>query len=101
LLSRWTGAYVPLVATGLTLLSLALWLWLPAYLLLMQKRVYAQGWVPTVLRFIGVGPVYSVLVGLVVAVVFLLSLARICPGPGRAGAQRRAASSSHALRRSA
>lgn len=77
LLSRWTGAYVPLVATGLTLLSLALWLWMPAYLLLMQKRVYAQGWVPTVLRFIGVGSVYSVLVGLVVAVVFLLSLARI------------------------
>src|SRR5690606_12716642 len=77
LLSRWTGAYVPLVATGLTLVSLALWLWMPAYLLQMQKRVYAQGWVPTVLRFIGVGSVYSVLVGLVVGAVFLLSLARI------------------------
>ena len=77
LLSRWTGEVLPLAAAGVGLVSLALWLWMPVYLLLMQKRVYAQGWGWTVLRYVAVGSVYSLLVGMVVAAVFVLSLARL------------------------
>ncbi|MHB8912839.1 MAG: hypothetical protein ACYC42_09380 [Lysobacter sp.] len=29
-----------------------MWVWLPLYLLLMQKRVYAQGWPMTVFKYL-------------------------------------------------
>jgi len=77
LLSRWSAGYLPVAAVGLDLAALALWLWMPAYLLLMQKRVYAQGWPATLLRFVAVGAVYSALMALAVAAVFVLSLARL------------------------
>ena len=35
--------------------------WMPLYLLLMQKRVYAQGWPMTVLKFGVLGTCYSIL----------------------------------------
>jgi hypothetical protein len=52
-------------------------LWIPVYLLLMQKRVYGQGWIMTVLKYFVLGVCYSVLlsIGLVAAVlVGLLTL---------------------------
>ena len=36
-------------------------LWMPVYLLLMQKRVYAQGWPMTLLKFGVLGTCYSIL----------------------------------------
>src|SRR5688572_17691870 len=36
----------------------ALWAWIPLYLLLMQKRVYGQGWILTALKFGVVGFAY-------------------------------------------
>src|SRR5690606_42159182 len=86
--------YLPVAAVGLDLAALALWLWMPAYLLLMQKRVYAQGWPATLLRFVAVGAVYSALMALAVAAVFVLCLARLLPPD-----QRRATCSSQAARR--
>lgn len=38
-----------------------LWLWMPLYLLLMQKRVYAQGWTMTLLKYGVLGFCYFVL----------------------------------------
>jgi hypothetical protein len=35
-----------------------LWAWIPVYLLLMQKRVYAQGWTMTLLKFGAIGFAY-------------------------------------------
>ena len=77
LLADWTSTFVPLVAAGMGMVALALWLWMPTYLLLMQKRVYGDGWVATLLRFGAIGTVYSVMMLLAAVVVLLLSLVRL------------------------
>lgn len=51
------------------LLGTLMWLWLPVYLLLMQKRVYHNGWPVTLLRYLVIGNLYFVL--LTFAAVFL------------------------------
>jgi hypothetical protein len=37
--------------------------WIPVYLLLMQKRVYGQGWLMTLVKFGVLGICYSILLG--------------------------------------
>lgn len=49
-LAPWTG-------TVFGVREAALWVWLPLYLLLMQKRVYAQGWPMTVFKYLRSGAV--------------------------------------------
>ena len=49
--------------------------WLPIYLLIMQKRVYKQGWFLTIVKYCTIGIAYSVLIGLGVGTAFLVSLA--------------------------
>ena len=39
-------------------------IWIPVYLLLMQKRVYGQGWIMTLLKFLVLGVCYTVLLSL-------------------------------------
>jgi len=62
-----------LVPTGSFLATAAGWVmglliaWIPLYLLLMQKRVYAQGWTMTLLKFCVLGTVYSILLSLAIA----------------------------------
>lgn len=46
---------------GFDLAEAALWTWMPLYLLLMQKRVYRQGWPMTLLKYFVLGICYSVL----------------------------------------
>ncbi|MEH6421095.1 DUF3667 domain-containing protein [Pseudomonas sp. CGJS7] len=46
-----------------------LWAWMPIYLLIMQKRVYGNGWPLTLLRYSVVGSLYFILMS--VAAVFL------------------------------
>jgi hypothetical protein len=48
--------------------------WIPVYLLLMQKRVYGQGWVMTLLKFGVLGICYSVLVGIGLLAAMLIGL---------------------------
>jgi hypothetical protein len=67
-LPAWAGP-----ATGW--LQLAIWAWLPLYLLLMQKRVYAQGWFTTLLKYAFVGLCYSILMSFAVASAALIGLA--------------------------
>ena len=45
------------------LLEALLVAWMPVYLLLMQKRVYAQGWPMTLLKYFVLGTCYTVLLG--------------------------------------
>lgn len=52
---------LPQALFNLALLALALWM--PLYLLLMQKRVYRQGWVVTSLKYVVLGVGYLVLIG--------------------------------------
>ncbi len=49
-------------------------LWMPLYLLLMQKRVYRQGWIMTSLKFVLIGIAYSVLLSLGMVANMLLNL---------------------------
>jgi hypothetical protein len=46
------------------LAEVALWIWMPLYLLIMQKRVYGQGWIMTVLKYCVLGLCYSVLLAI-------------------------------------
>ncbi|MBC7656322.1 MAG: hypothetical protein H7147_04005, partial [Frankiaceae bacterium] len=48
--------------------------WIPVYLLLMQKRVYSQGWLMTMVKFGMLGLCYSILLGLGLAVAMLIGL---------------------------
>jgi len=59
----WIGVFVLLV-------------WMPVYLLLMQKRVYGQGWPMTVLKYLVIGNIYMVLLSVVSVLMFLATLAK-------------------------
>jgi len=56
------------------LAEVALWIWMPTYLLIMQKRVYGQGWTMTVLKYCILGFCYFVLLSLGAAFTLLASL---------------------------
>ena len=57
--------------------ELLLWLWMPLYLLLMQKRVYQQGWIMTLLKYFVLGVIYLILLSFALMLASLLSLATI------------------------
>lgn len=66
--AAWTGWLVGVPQTVLIL-------WLPLYLLLMQKRVYRQGWLLTIVKFWLIGWCYFWLLGLTLGVATVLGLA--------------------------
>lgn len=49
-------------------------LWMPVYLLLMQKRVYGQGWPMTLLKYGALGMIYSVLLAFAVSAAAMIGL---------------------------
>ena len=57
-----------------TWVEVALWVWMPLYLLLMQKRIYGQGWLMTLLKYSILGFCYIFLLsfGAVFTVMFAL-----------------------------
>lgn len=71
-LAAWLKAAGSAVVIVPDLLFAALWLWVPVYLLLMQKRVYAQGWAVTVVKYLVGGGAYLVLLlGVLLYAVFV------------------------------
>lgn len=54
--------------TPITILTTLLWIWMPIYLFLMQKRVYQQGWIMTFIKYAVIGNLHMM----------LLSTALIC-----------------------
>jgi Protein of unknown function (DUF3667) len=62
-LQSWSAASTWLSTTASVASALGLSIAMPLYLLWMQKRVYAQGWGKTLLKFTLLGSVYSVLLG--------------------------------------
>jgi hypothetical protein len=60
--------------SAFNLVQAVLWAWMPLYLLLMQKRVYAQGWPMTVLKFSLLGLCYVTLLSIGAAFTMLASL---------------------------
>lgn len=69
---HWTGfAWIKGLGIGL------LWLWMPIYLLLMEKRVYGNGWPLTLLRYTLIGWAYFVLLSLATAALMASAIVRM------------------------
>jgi len=77
MLKKWALASAPGLEWLISLLRDAVWIWLPIYLFLMQKRVYRQGWFMTTLKYSIVGVCYTIIItlGLVGALLATLALA--------------------------
>ncbi|TLY47112.1 MAG: DUF3667 domain-containing protein, partial [Gammaproteobacteria bacterium] len=58
-------------------LNAALWLWVPIYLWLMQKRVYRQNGFITTLKFLQMGVVYGLLVGCGLLLAFAIGVIKM------------------------
>lgn len=68
------GAAAGPVRSFIRLLEVGLAIWMPLYLLIMQKRVYGQGWPMTVLKYCLLGLCYSVLLSFGAAFTMLAGL---------------------------
>ena len=75
LLRNWAATQAPGVEWILGLMRDAIWIWLPIYLFLMQKRVYRQGWIMTFIKFSFVGICYTVIITIGITGALLASLA--------------------------
>jgi hypothetical protein len=77
MLKKWALASAPGVEWLISLLRDAVWIWLPIYLFLMQKRVYRQGWIMTTIKYSIVGICYTIIItfGIVGALLASLALA--------------------------
>jgi hypothetical protein len=72
LLTGWIEPRLPWIAAALGWLAFGLWLWMPTYLLLMQKRIYRQGWPMTAVKYLLVGWCYCWLLGLALIIAGLI-----------------------------
>lgn len=72
----WTEA-LPWLSSPIGWLEIALIAWMPLYLLLMQKRVYRQGWFMTLLKYGVLGTCYLVLVSFGASISLLVSLVNV------------------------
>ena len=75
MLSTWLRPHAAWTGYALGLLQGALMLWIPIYLLIMQKRIYRQGWPMTVLKFWCIGWCYFWLLTIALTVAALLGMA--------------------------
>jgi hypothetical protein len=74
MLSSWIKPHAAWAAVLLDWVYAVLCLWMPVYLLIMQKRVYRQGWPMTVIKYLLLGWCYFVLLVLALCVAGVLSL---------------------------
>lgn len=65
-----SGFFNGLLGWVIALLSL----WIPLYLLIMQKRVYGQGWPMTILKFWLLGTIYFFMLGFVIVAALFIGL---------------------------
>ena len=73
-LEHWLAASRPGLQATFKLIEAAIWCWMPLYLLLMQKRVYGQGWPMTLFKFGVIGVCYAILLSLGAAFTTVSSL---------------------------
>ena len=71
--ARWTRTRIS-PSRPLGWLEIALICWMPVYLLLMQKRVYRQGWIMTLFKYCVLGSCYLVLISFGATFALLASL---------------------------
>lgn len=75
-LSSWLAPYAAWTSYPLYWLEWGLALWIPIYLLIMQKRIYHQGWPMTLLKFWCIGWCYFWLLLFALTVAAALGMAR-------------------------
>lgn len=75
-LGNWAGAHAHWIAWLSKALIVALLVWMPIYLLLMQKRVYAQGWPVTLVKYSVIGYVYIHVLAIMAGLMFLVTLSK-------------------------
>ncbi|WP_458071045.1 DUF3667 domain-containing protein [Rhodanobacter sp. BL-MT-08] len=73
LMADWAKPVAPWLAAPLGWINVALWIWAPIYLLLMQKRVYRQGWPMTIVKYVLTGWCYFVLLTFALVIAGVLS----------------------------
>jgi hypothetical protein len=73
MLADWLKPFAPWLPAPLGWINVALWLWAPIYLLIMQKRVYRQGWPMTVVKYLLIGWCYVVLLSFALVIAGVLS----------------------------
>ena len=64
----------PRLDSALNVVSIALLIWVPIYLFIMQKRVYKQGYLITLIKYCLVGIAYTVLISITAMVAFVWGL---------------------------
>lgn len=75
-LTNWTAGW-PWLSGLFYWLEIALLVWMPLYLLLMQKRVYGQGWPMTLLKYFIIGNCYMFLISIGAAINVMVSLVNL------------------------
>ncbi|ULU25365.1 DUF3667 domain-containing protein [Dyella terrae] len=73
-LQAWLTPHAAWVGTPLRLLQWALWVWTLVYLLIMQKKVYRQGWFMTIVKYLFVGWCYTILASVALAFAAILGV---------------------------
>ncbi|MGY0557709.1 DUF3667 domain-containing protein [Lysobacter sp. A421] len=74
-LNSWLAPLASWLGVALGVLFAAVVVWMPIYLLLMQKRVYQQGWWMTLVKYVVIGLIYFVLLMAATMLMFLAQLA--------------------------
>jgi hypothetical protein len=69
----WVGSSSWLI-TPITILTTLLWIWMPIYLFLMQKRVYQQGWILTFIKYAVIGNMYMVLLSAAIVCTLIVKM---------------------------
>lgn len=75
-LVAWVAPYANWLSVCLDIALWALLIWVPIYLLLMQKRVYGQGWPMTLLKYSVIGVAYFYLLAFAAVAMFLVTLVK-------------------------
>lgn len=73
-LGGWLQLHAAWVGTPVRVLLWALWAWSLVYLLLMQKRVYRQGWFMTIVKYLFVGWCYTIMASFALAFAAILGM---------------------------
>lgn len=73
-LQRWLAPDPGALRSMFTWIEVAIWTWMPLYLLLMQKRAYGQGWIMTLLKYSVLGFCYVLLLSFGAAFAALFAL---------------------------
>jgi hypothetical protein len=75
-LATWVQPHANWLAVCAYVAFFAVLTWVPIYLLLMQKRVYQQGWPMTLVKYSVIGVAYFYLLGFAAALMFLVTLTK-------------------------